>query len=122
MDFAAISRTPFQPAHRVAIGVVIDKQRCGSSKRKVAREVGCQCGLTATPLGVQNDDLVQAVSIRRNEHLRVGASPSEWRCITAIIARNGFSRVRLIILLNSPRSKSADCAATAAVLAYHGRR
>jgi len=63
IDPAAVRRTSLQPARRVAIGIRIDQRGRGSAKRKVACQVGCQGGLTATALGIQNDNLVQVISI-----------------------------------------------------------
>ncbi len=88
MDLAAVPGTLLQPARRVAIRIGIDQRGRGSAKRKVTRQVGCQRGLTTTALGVQNDDLLQIVSIWSNDHFPIGACPSPWQIIIRMVGGN----------------------------------
>ena len=67
---------PVQPVHRRGLWVAIHHSGHRAFERVKAGQIGGERGFAAAALGVQDDDPVQFVRVRRNKHT-IGAGLSQ---------------------------------------------
>ena len=68
MDSRPICRTFVQPAHRESMWIVVEQRGRWAPQGVEACQVGCEGRFSATAFGVDDDDLVEILSVRCLEH------------------------------------------------------